>query len=578
MASSLSQNLFDQVSAAVVELGTNASTYIPDNVAELASTLTSDVRLASSVVVLVGVATWTVFSSLRRRHSPPGPPQLPIIGNVHQVPTQMPWIKFTEWSKQYGPIFSLNLLGQQVIVLNTHKAAGDLFDRRSNIYSDRPRLIMAGEILTGGIFMVFARYSDVWRKMRRASHESFNPRAVEKYLPIQAEAAAHSISRILAQPESWEENLKRYTASAILSSVYGWPTFGSEGGIIKRLHAHTARIASAVVPGAFLVDFFPFMKYFPTWIAKWKRDGLAWHKAETDMFEGFNAGVAEKLSAGEAQHSFVTELIDTEERHGLSKKEAAWLAAIMVSAGAETTSTTMFNFMLAMTLYPDVMRRAQAEIDAVVGRERVPTFDDKENLPFIRVMVRETLRWRPVGPLAVPRQATEDDWYEGYFIPKGMVSIYNALLDNSDREYLVKTQSNQSPLNGSILIWINFCRDPTIFPDFDVYRPDRFLDESGKNEISPPDTHQMGHVTYGFGRRSCVGLHFANHALFIAIATILWAADILPPVDENGNVVLPDANDCVDAGVVVGPAPFRCRIKPRFPEAQAILEAHLASL
>ena len=63
--------------------------------------------------------------------------------------------------------------------------------------------------------------------------------------------------------------------------------------------------------------------------------------------------------------------------------------------------------MLAMTLYPDVMRRAQAEIHAVVGRERVPTFDDKENLPFVRVMVRETLRWRPVGPLAVPRQATE---------------------------------------------------------------------------------------------------------------------------------------------------------------------------
>ena len=92
--------------------------------------------------------------------------------------------------------------------------------------------------------------------------------------------------------------ISRYTASAILSSVYGWPTFGSEGAIIKRLHAHTARIASAVVPGAFLVDFFPFMKYFPDWIAKWKRDGLAWHKAETEMFEGFNAGVAQKLVSG----------------------------------------------------------------------------------------------------------------------------------------------------------------------------------------------------------------------------------------------------------------------------------------
>jgi cytochrome P450 len=59
------------------------------------------------------------------------------------------------------------------------------------------------------------------------------------------------------------------------------------------------------------------------------------------------------------------------------------------------------NFVLAMLLHPDVLRRAQAEIDAVVGRERLPTFEDRANLPYIRVMVRETLRWRPVGPLGI---------------------------------------------------------------------------------------------------------------------------------------------------------------------------------
>ncbi|KAI0700086.1 cytochrome P450 [Cytidiella melzeri] len=547
----MSQSILDHVSSAMLDLRANASALLPENVTDLASTVASDTRLASAVVVCVGVATWTVYSYLRNRHAPPGPPRLPLLGNMLQMPTQMPWIRFTEWSEKYGPIFSLNILGQQIVVLNTSKAAADLFDRRSNIYSDRPRLIMAGEILTGGIFMVFARYGEVWRKMRRASHESFNPRAAEKYQPIQAESAAHAVSRIIASPQSWEENIKRFTASSILSSMYGWPTFGSEGPIIQRLHSHTARIASAVVPGAFLVDLIPIMKYIPTWMAKWKRDGLAWHQEETEMFEGFNAGVAEKMNSGEAQPCFVTELIETEDRHELSKKESAWLAAIMVSAGAETTSTTLMNFVLAMTLYPDVMAKAQAELDTVIGRERAPTFEDKANLPYIRAMVRETLRWRPVGPLAVPRQTTEDDWYEGYFIPKGTTVIGN--------------------------IWA-MNRDPTIFPDFDAYRPDRFLDATGKVETAPPDTHQMGHHTYGFGRRSCVGLNVANQALFIGIATILWAMVIKPPVDEKGNVVLPSADEWIDAGVVVGPAPFDCRITPRFPEARAILEASIAAM
>jgi cytochrome P450 len=58
-----------------------------------------------------------------------------------------------------------------------------------------------------------------------------------------------------------------------------------------------------------------------------------------------------------------------------------------------------------MRLYPNVMKRAQAEIDAVVGRDRLPTFEDRENLPYIRAMVKEVLRWRPVGPLGLPRRA-----------------------------------------------------------------------------------------------------------------------------------------------------------------------------
>lgn len=69
------------------------------------------------------------------------------------------------------------------------------------------------------------------------------------------------------------------------------------------------------------------------------------------------------------------------------------------SAGAETTTASVSNFLLAMIHYPEIMRKAQAELDAVVGRDRVPTFSDRPHLPYMRAMVKELLRWRPAGPM-----------------------------------------------------------------------------------------------------------------------------------------------------------------------------------
>lgn len=110
------------------------------------------------------------------------------------------------------------------------------------------------------------------------------------------------------------------------------------------------RITSVGTPGASLVDFFPVLKHVPTWMAKWKREGLAWHEAESEIFKGFNAGVAaimvkftSRLSgisdiclthftktAGEEKTCFASELIETQDRHGFSEKGSAWLSAVMV--------------------------------------------------------------------------------------------------------------------------------------------------------------------------------------------------------------------------------------------------------
>ena len=180
---------------------------------------------------------------------------------------------------------------------------------------------------------------------------------------------------------------------------------------------------------------------------------------------------------------------------------------------------------LAMIAHPDIQKRAQDELDVVVGRSRSPTFADAPNLPYVQAMVKETLRWRAALPLGIPHSTTEDDWYEGMFIPKGTLCLTNLWQCN---------------------------RDPAAYGDDATnFNPGRFLDEHGRPKPGPAETHDDWHCTYGFGRRACVGKHAANESLFISVATVLWAIKLECPRDENGKGVPLDTETPVDAGMVL---------------------------
>lgn len=97
----------------------------------------------------------------------------------------------------------------------------------------------------------------------------------------------------------------------------------------------------------------------------------------------------------------------------------------VIQANKFQTVSALSCFFLAMTLYPDVQRKAQEELDRVLGPNRLPTFEDRDNLPYIEALVKETLRWHPVAPTGIPHLCTEDDLYNGYLIPKGALILPN---------------------------------------------------------------------------------------------------------------------------------------------------------
>ena len=167
-----------------------------------------------------------------------------------------------------------------------------------------------------------------------------------------------------------------------------------------------------------------------------------------------------------------------------------------------------------MAAYPDVQKKAQAEIDSVMGEDRSPTWQDYQQLPYVAQCVKETMRWRPVTPLTFPHALAEDDWIDGMFLPKGTVIIVNA--------------------------W-GLQHDPDRFPNPETFDPDHFKGiTSLATELANGPWENRDHYGYGTGRRFCPGAHIAERNLFLAISKLLWAFEIKPGKDKNGNLTKPD--------------------------------------
>lgn len=118
------------------------------------------------------------------------------------------------------------------------------------------------------------------------------------------------------------------------------------------------------------------------------------------------------------------DLVKLQEKQGFSDEVAAYISGSLLQAGGETTATVLIGFVQAMMIFPEIIKVAQAEIDKVCG-DRMPDLNDVPNLPYIRALSKESLRWMPGFFMGVPHAVTQDDTYMGYRIPKDATVILN---------------------------------------------------------------------------------------------------------------------------------------------------------
>ncbi|KAB8223737.1 cytochrome P450 [Aspergillus novoparasiticus] len=467
--------------------------------------------------MVLGLAIGVIFlyflrSFLARTKSfaplPPGPRPKPIIGNLWDLPPQgtRDWLHWLKHKDLYGPISSVTAFGQTIIILNEARLAYELLEKRSAIHSSRPSCTFAHMAGYGDITTVL-EYSDRLRTTHKVAHQQIGSnKAIARFSHIQDAEVCRYLLRMLRDPGNWLEHIKKETGAVILKITYGYTVEPHERDPLVDLADDAVRKFSlAMVPGAWLVDSIPICS-------------VPYAFTKQQMAQGSNVP------------SIISYYLESENIQPGSEEEhlVKWATATLYGGGADTTVSTMMCFFLTMALYPHVQRKAQEEIDQVVGATRLPGFEDRENLPYIDALLKEALRWHPVVPMGVAHMAIEDDMLEGYRIPKGA-----AILSN---------------------IWA-FTHDPNEYHDPMTFKPERFLGDNGHTPERDPHL-----ISFGFGRRICPGRNLADSNLWLAIARALSVFNIAKPIRDGKEV---DIQPEFQASLISHPEPFDVDIKPR---------------
>jgi cytochrome P450 len=301
------------------------------------------------------------------------------------------------------------------------------------------------------------------------------------------------------------------------------------------------QFAQAIIPGKWLVDIFPMLEHAPAWIpgAGFKHTARLWRKTLMDCVNVPYAYAKRQKARGANRQSFVSSAIDNAESEKAFGPEAEhaikWTAVSLYTGGADTSVITMSAFFLAMSMFPEVQKKAQEEIDRVVGTSRLPTFDDREQLPYINAVVEEAQRWHPLTVMGLPHATDEEDTINGYRIPKGSLLLP--------------------------AVWW-FTRDPAIYHDPEAFKPERFQE--------PYNEPSATRVTWGFGRRICPGRVLADATLYLTFVQSLALFNIRKPLDANGEDIEP-VHD-FESGILARPTPFKVALALRSNAHQAIVE------
>ncbi|CAN6287743.1 unnamed protein product [Urochloa humidicola] len=466
------------------------------------------VLLASAAFVLL---------RLRRRGKaplPPGPKPLPIIGNMSMM-DQLTHRGLAALAEQFGGLLHLRLGRLHAFAVSTPEYAREVLQAQDGAFSNRPATIAIAYLTYDRADMAFAHYGPFWRQMRKLCvMKLFSRRRAETWLAVRDESAA--LVRAVASAGAGEppaavnlgEHIFNLTKNVTFRAAFGTRDGEGQDEFIAILQEFSKLF------GAFNIgDFIPWLSwvdpqginrrlrearaaldgFIDKIIDEHMRRGKSPDDADADMVDDMLAFLPEAEAKARQQQpsgggDVVEELQNTLR---LTRDNIKAIIMDVMFGGTETVASAIEWAMAEMMHSPDDLRRLQQELADVVGFDRNVNESDLDKLPFLKCVIKETLRLHPPIPLLL-HETAEDCVVGGYSVPRGSRVMINVWAIGRDR--------------GS---W----KDP------DVFRPSRF-EPGGDAEGLDFKGGCFEFLPFGSGRRSCPGMALGLYALELAVAQL----------------------------------------------------------
>ncbi|EOB00943.1 Cytochrome P450 2W1, partial [Anas platyrhynchos] len=427
---------------------------------------------------------------------PPGPFPLPVIGNLHLLDIKRQDKSLMKISEKYGPVFTVHLGFQKVVVLTGYEAVKDALLNTTNVFTDRPMIPIFHHIQHGN--GVFFSSQELWKKTRRFTLTALRDLGMGKRLG--EERILEELQFLVGLIKSFKGGpFQLRCLNTAPSNITFAILFGRRFDYEDPTFVTLLRLVDEVMlllgsPFLHLFNFYPFLGFLfkphKIILKKIKEMCVILKKHIKESKENIN---------GSNLTSYIDALVFKQEEKNKDSPfydENVLASALdLLLAGTETTSTTLKWAVLLMMKYPEIQKKVHAEIERVLGPDRLPTFEDRKKMPFTTAVIHEVQRFVTLLP-HVPRCTSTDTHFKGYFIPKGTTVI---------------------PLLTSVLL------DKTQWETPDEFNPNHFLDSEG-NFVK-----QKAFLPFSTGRRNCIGEGLATVVLFIFFTGLIQKFTFKPP-------------------------------------------------
>ncbi|TFK17439.1 cytochrome P450 [Coprinopsis marcescibilis] len=317
---------------------------------------------------------------------PPGPPCIPLIGNLFQMPQVDPCIVYNDWAKKYSNIMYLEVLGQRIVVLNSVKSI-------TSMYTPSGAIVRTSRIQASTASPKCSQPSSLvpfWKAHQKHFHQHLGPMQMEIYRPIIEDQTLKYLRVLVKNLHDFRLQTHSWLGLTFMHLSYGINNAQWNENLIIKAQAVNQGFSEAAIAGCYLVNSIPLLQHIPTWVpgAGWRKrleavGELSWEVSRVPFKQA-----KEQVDLGKVDEdiSLVRRLVDDlpPETHP-SYKERATIAQNVAAIGyiADTTLSALYGFIIALAMHPEVITKAQNKIDTVVGADRLPQPEDYKRLPFV---------------------------------------------------------------------------------------------------------------------------------------------------------------------------------------------------